>query len=371
TSSPLLRSRAAIASRRPGCPCTSYQGDIRPRSTERAHSAMRSAGSSAGSMNTVESEMPRSGTRPGPTGGGGRSTGSGGRAATCSTAGASRSMATKTPSRSRASTTPRATSSSYAACTVFFDMPSCRSSARTGGRRAPGGSRPARSSDSTPSTTSRAAGRRPSGGRTGKLTKGARCMGSSSRAGGAREGTARAPPVGQRRRDAPGARAAPPSPIIPHAMGAPRTLREELDARGRLPPAEAWAIARAVLEALAPVHPRGVVDGGLSPARIVLDADPAVVARVAATERGDGHGAPPAPHHAAPEQWTGAGLDGRTDIYAVGATLFEMLVGEPPFRAPDAAGLRRAALADPPPSPRARGAPVATGIDVFVRRLLA
>ena len=51
---------------------------------------------------------------------------------------------TNTPSRSRASTSPRATSSSYAACAVFFDSPSCFSSARTGGSRLPGRQRAAR-----------------------------------------------------------------------------------------------------------------------------------------------------------------------------------------------------------------------------------
>lgn len=143
--------------------------------------------------------------------------------------------------------------------------------------------------------------------------------------------------------------------VTPRLEG--RTLRDELAARGRLPPAEAWSIARALLDALAVAHPQGLVHRDLSAASVFLDSSGgAVVPRLfdfglacLPAEKGDG----------------------RSDLYGVGVTLFEMLAGSAPFAAPTAPELLEEPSPAAPPSPRASGAPVGAGIDVFVRRLLA
>ncbi len=55
------------------------------------------------------------------------------------------------------------------------------------------------------------------------------------------------------------------------------------------------------------------------------------------------------PHYMAPEQWTGRAVDPRTDVYAMGATLFHLLAGRPPFTAETREELCRQHCNDPPP----------------------
>src|SRR5205823_1974927 len=77
------------------------------------------------------------------------------------------------------------------------------------------------------------------------------------------------------------------------------------------------------------------------------------------------------PHYMAPEQWTGHGVDPRTDVYAMGATLFHLLAGRPPF-----AGETREALCaqhcdEPPPPLGALNPAVSEGVVRVVERALA
>ena len=53
------------------------------------------------------------------------------------------------------------------------------------------------------------------------------------------------------------------------------------------------------------------------------------------------------PHYMAPEQWTGRAVDPRTDVYAMGATLFHLLAGRPPFYRADTRRTLLAALQRP------------------------
>ena len=55
------------------------------------------------------------------------------------------------------------------------------------------------------------------------------------------------------------------------------------------------------------------------------------------------------PHYMAPEQWTGRAVDPRTDVYAMGATLFHLLAGQPPFAAQTRDALCVQHCNDPPP----------------------
>jgi serine/threonine protein kinase/class 3 adenylate cyclase len=77
------------------------------------------------------------------------------------------------------------------------------------------------------------------------------------------------------------------------------------------------------------------------------------------------------PHYMAPEQWTGRAIDARTDVYAMGATLFHLLAGRPPFLAETRDALCAQHCNDAPPSLAAINPAVSDGVGRVVERALA
>jgi eukaryotic-like serine/threonine-protein kinase len=136
------------------------------------------------------------------------------------------------------------------------------------------------------------------------------------------------------------------SPFLVMELVEGDSLRQVLDRRTNLEPAEAVAIASEIASGLAAAHERGIVHRDLKPANILLTASGMVkigdfgIARsltdVALTRTGEVFGSPP---YVAPEQLTGAPVDARTDLYALGCVLFEMLAGRPPFIGEDPVAL--------------------------------
>ena len=126
--------------------------------------------------------------------------------------------------------------------------------------------------------------------------------------------------------------------VMPYVEG--ESLRARIDREKQLPIDEAVHIAAAVAGALDHAHRHGVIHRDLKPENILLnDGQPLVAdfgialavsnaggARVTATGLSLG-----TPQYMSPEQATGdRNIDGRTDIYSLGAVAYEMLTGEPP-----------------------------------------
>jgi len=132
-----------------------------------------------------------------------------------------------------------------------------------------------------------------------------------------------------------------------------KDLRSVMQERGPLPAGEAVLVARQVCEALVYLHSKGVYHRDLKPENVFLTRDGAKVLDfgIASLRSRRRPAADGTPDYAAPEQIRGGGGDARTDIYALGTMLYEMLTGRLPFDAPGAAALLSSKLADEPRLP--------------------
>ncbi len=113
--------------------------------------------------------------------------------------------------------------------------------------------------------------------------------------------------------------------VTPYISGA--TLRERMEQF--YPLDRAAQMTQAVVEALAYVHGQGLIHGNLKPSNILLDEErqPLLTDFGAFQEIGGrGLGSP----YQSPEQARGGPIDARTDVYALGVLLYEMLIGQPP-----------------------------------------
>jgi len=156
-------------------------------------------------------------------------------------------------------------------------------------------------------------------------------------------------------------------------------LHDVIVREGPLAPTRAALIAERIARGLAHAHSRGVVHRDLKPENVLMvrdDDEPDVcklldfgIARLQDSERLTAGGIlVGTPLYMSPEQFTGRAIDGRTDLYALGCVLHEMLSGKPPFDAERLEDLTKAHLTEAPPSLASSGVPLA--LQAIVTRLL-
>jgi|GEM_PF-4891904 len=77
------------------------------------------------------------------------------------------------------------------------------------------------------------------------------------------------------------------------------------------------------------------------------------------------------PQYVSPEQVLGEDIDGRSDIFSLGAILYELLTGLPPFSGGDLDSMLHQVINQMPPAPSSRNRRIPTGLDLIVARAMA
>ncbi|HET6882593.1 MAG TPA: protein kinase [Pirellulales bacterium] len=166
-------------------------------------------------------------------------------------------------------------------------------------------------------------------------------------------------------------------PYIAMELMPGRTLKDVLDEEGPLPVERAVDYMLDVIDGLEAAHALGVIHRDVKPSNCFLDGDGRVkigdfglskslVSAAGLTQTGTFVGTP---QFAAPEQVKGGAVDQRTDVYAVGATLFCLLAGRAPFEG-EAVAVVAQIVSDPAPRLRSLRSEVRPSLDRVVARTL-
>jgi eukaryotic-like serine/threonine-protein kinase len=156
-------------------------------------------------------------------------------------------------------------------------------------------------------------------------------------------------------------------------------LRRFLKDRGKLSPDRAIAIAVGLCEALGYIHSHGVVHRDLKPENIMVDdngrtklIDFGIASRAGSRQLtfGELSQIMGTPEYISPEQVSGKPADARSDIYAVGIMLYEMLTGKTPFRGPNPFAVMNDRLLNNPIPPRELESAISPQLQEVIYRAL-
>jgi serine/threonine protein kinase len=163
--------------------------------------------------------------------------------------------------------------------------------------------------------------------------------------------------------------------VTEHVHGA-RTLSAYCRPGSLLPIDQVVAIMYKCAKALHYAHSRGVVHRDIKPSNILLSQDGDVrivdfgIALVADSDVSRLEGVAGSPAYMSPEQVQGLELDARSDLYSLGAVMYEMLCGQRPFRAGALGKLLRQVVQSEPESLRSIRPEIPEELEEVVKRAL-
>ncbi len=158
-----------------------------------------------------------------------------------------------------------------------------------------------------------------------------------------------------------------------------RTLKDlVVGAGGPLPPRDAAALARQIALGMAAAHRRGLVHRDLKPQNVLITEDGSAKVGDFGLARASGGAQLTQPgtvwgtvQYLSPEQAEGRPADARSDIYALGGILFELLTGSPPYQADTPAAILLKHIAGPVPRARDKHPSLPEAVDAVLGRALA
>lgn len=156
------------------------------------------------------------------------------------------------------------------------------------------------------------------------------------------------------------------------------TLRDRIERDGPFDPEGAAAVVEQVCEGLGHAHNKGVIHRDVTANNIMFDesgdatiTDFGMARLMEQSSRLTGGSILGTPAYVSPEQGLGDPVDQRTDIYALGIVLYEMLIGEVPYQGPTPMAVVVQHINEPLPDPQAARPDLSDAVAAVIRRATA